>query len=179
MTIYGLDTFLSQFWNSQLFHVWFYRTSWTVYRFLRRQVRWSDIPISKNFPQFFVILTVKGFSIVNESEVDVFLEFSCFFLWSSRYWQFDLWSSAFSKLSLYIWTFSLHILLKPDLKDLEHYLASLHVKWVLLNIFGIVLFLGIGMKTDFFLVLWPLLSFPNLLTYWVQHFHSSIFYNFK
>jgi len=79
MTIYGLDTFLSQFWNSQLFHVWFYRTSWTVYRFLRRQVRWSDIPISKNFPQFVVIHTVEGLSVLNETEVDVFLECFCFF----------------------------------------------------------------------------------------------------
>ena len=52
--------------------------SWPAYRFLRRQVRWSGIPISKNFPVF-VIHTVKGFNIVNEAEVDVFLEFPCFF----------------------------------------------------------------------------------------------------
>ena len=49
-----------------------------AYRFLRRQVRWSGIPISKNFPQFVVIHTVKDFGIVNEAEVDVFLEFSAF-----------------------------------------------------------------------------------------------------
>ena len=49
------------------------------YRFLRRQVRWSGIPIFKNFPQFVVIHTVKGFGIVNKAEIDVFLEFSCFF----------------------------------------------------------------------------------------------------
>ena len=53
--------------------------SWPAYRFLRRQVRWSVIPISKNFLQFVVIHIVKGFSVVNEVEVDVFLEFSCFF----------------------------------------------------------------------------------------------------
>ena len=54
--------------------------SWLVYRFLRRQVRWSGIPISlRIFPQFVVIYIVKGLSIVNESEVDVFLEFSSFF----------------------------------------------------------------------------------------------------
>ena len=52
--------------------------SWPAYRFLRRQVRWSGVPISKYFPQFVVIHTVKGFSQVNEAEVDVFLEFSCF-----------------------------------------------------------------------------------------------------
>ena len=53
--------------------------SWPAYRFLRRQVRWSGIPISKNFPQFVVIDTVKGFDLVNKAEVDVFLELSCFF----------------------------------------------------------------------------------------------------
>ena len=53
--------------------------SWPAYRFLRRQVRWSEFPISKNFPQFFVIRIVKGFSIVNKAEVDVFLKFLCFF----------------------------------------------------------------------------------------------------
>ena len=53
--------------------------SWPAHRFLRRQVRWSGIPISKNFPQFVVIHRVKGFSAVNEAEVDVFQEFSFFF----------------------------------------------------------------------------------------------------
>ena len=53
--------------------------SWPAYRFLRRQVRWSGIPISKNFPQFVMIHAVKGFSVVNEPEVGVFLEFSCLF----------------------------------------------------------------------------------------------------
>ena len=53
---------------------------WAAYKFLRRQVRWSGIPISKNFSQFIVIHTVKGFSIISEVEVDVFLEFSCFCL---------------------------------------------------------------------------------------------------
>ena len=55
--------------------------SWPAYRFLKKKVRWSGIPISlsKNFPQFVVIHTVKGFGIVNEAEVDVFLKLSCFF----------------------------------------------------------------------------------------------------
>ena len=52
--------------------------SWLAYRFLRRQVRWSGIPISLRIFQFVVIHTVRGFDIVNEAEVDVFLEFSCF-----------------------------------------------------------------------------------------------------
>ena len=53
--------------------------SWPAYRFLRRQVRWSGILISRNFPLFVVIHTIKGFSIVSEAEVGVFLEFPCFF----------------------------------------------------------------------------------------------------
>ena len=76
----------------------------------------------KNFPQFVVIYPVKGFSLVNEAEVDVFLEFSCF-LWFDRCWQFDLCSSAFCKSRLNIWNFSVHILLKPGLEKFEHYLA--------------------------------------------------------
>ena len=55
------------------------------------QVRWSGIPISLRIFQFVVIHTVKGFSVVNKEETDVFLEFSCFFLWSNGCWQFDLW----------------------------------------------------------------------------------------
>ena len=50
-----------------------------AYRFLKRKIRWSGIPISQNFPQFAVIHTVKGFGIVNKAEIDVFLELSCFF----------------------------------------------------------------------------------------------------
>ena len=73
----------------------------------------------KNFPQFIVIHTVKVFSIVNEAEVDVFLEFFCFFYDVYRCWPFDLWSSAFSKSSLYTWKFSVHVLLRPRLKVLS------------------------------------------------------------
>ena len=76
----------------------------------------------KNFPQFVVIHTVKGFSIVNQVEVEVFLELSCFFYDSMDVGNLISGSSAFSKSSLYIWKFSVHILLKPSLKDFEHYL---------------------------------------------------------
>ena len=78
----------------------------------------------KNFPQFVVIHTVKGFSVVNEAEVDVFLEFSCFFYDPRDVGSLISGSSAFSKSSLYIWKFSVHILLEPSLKDFEHYFAS-------------------------------------------------------
>ena len=54
--------------------------SWPAYRFLKRKVKWSDIPASKNFPRFVVIHTVKGFGIVNKIEIDVFLELCCFFV---------------------------------------------------------------------------------------------------
>ena len=70
----------------------------------------------KNFTQFVVIHTVKGFSIVNE-EVDVFLEFLCFFYYPSDVGNLISGSSVFSKSSLYIWKFLVHILLKPCLKD--------------------------------------------------------------
>ena len=79
----------------------------------------------KNFPQFLMIRTVKGFSVVNEAEVDVILEFSCFFCGSTDVGNLISGSSVFSKSGLYIWRFLVHILLKPSLKDFEHYLASM------------------------------------------------------
>ena len=75
----------------------------------------------KNFPQFVVTDTVKGFSIVNEAEVDVFLEPSCFFYGVGN---LISGSSALSKSSLNIWKFSLHILLKPHLENFEHILLA-------------------------------------------------------
>ena len=75
--------------------------------------------------QFVVIYTVKSFSIVNETEVDVFLELSCFFHDPTNVSSLISGSSAFSKPSLYIWKFSVHILLKPSLKDFEHNLAGM------------------------------------------------------
>ena len=92
--------------------------------FLRRQVRWSGTPISKNFPQFGVIHTVKGPRITNETEVDVFLEFSCFFDDAVDVGNLISGSSDFSKSSLNIWNFMVHILLKPGLENFEHYFTS-------------------------------------------------------
>jgi len=77
-------------------------------------VAWySHLP--KNFPQFFVIHTIRGFSVVNEAEVDIFLEFSCFLNDPADVGNLISGSSAFSKTSLNIWKFSVHILLKPSL----------------------------------------------------------------
>ena len=78
----------------------------------------------KNFPQFIVIHTVKGFGTVNKAEIDVFLEFSCFFDDPEDVGNLISGFSAFSKPSLNIWQFSVHVLLKPGLKNVEHYFAS-------------------------------------------------------
>ena len=88
------------------------------------QVVWYSHPF-KNFLQFIVIHTVKSISIVNAAEIDVFLEFSCFFCDPTDIGNLISGSSTFSKSSLYIWKFSIHILLKPSLKDFEHVLASM------------------------------------------------------
>ena len=79
----------------------------------------------KNFSQFVMIHTVKGFSIVNEINVDVFLELSCFFDDPVDVSNLISGSSAFSKSTLNIWRFSVHMLLKPSLENFEYYFASL------------------------------------------------------
>ena len=78
----------------------------------------------KNFPQFVVLHTVKGFGIVNKAEVDVFLELSCFFDDPTDVGTLISGSSAFSKSSLNIWKFTVHVLLKAGLENFEHYFAS-------------------------------------------------------
>ena len=78
-------------------------------------MRWSSILISQNFPEFVVVHTVKGFGIVNKA--DVFLQLSCFFYDPTDIGSLISGGSAFSKSSLYIWKFSVHVLLKPSLKD--------------------------------------------------------------
>ena len=79
----------------------------------------------KNCPLFIVIHRVKGFSVVNEAEVDVVLEPPCFLFDSTNVDSLISGSSDFSESRLYIWKFSVHILLKPSLKDFEHYLAGM------------------------------------------------------
>ena len=79
----------------------------------------------KNFPQFVVIHTVKGFGIINKAEVDIFLELSCFFCDPADVSSLISGSSAFSKSSLYIWKFIVHVLLKASLEDFEHYFANM------------------------------------------------------
>ena len=144
------------------------------------QVAWYS-HLSQNFPQFVVIHTVKGFGIVNKAEIDVFLELSCFFDDPMDVGNLISGFSAFSKTSLNIWKFSVHVLLKPDLENFEHYFTSV---WNECSCVVVWAFFGIAFLWDCngnwpFPVLWPLLSFPNLLAYCVQHFHSIIFQDLK
>ena len=134
------------------------------------QVIWYSY-LLKNFPQFAVIHTVKGFGIISKAEIDVFLVSSCFFDDPVDVGNLFSGSSAFSKSSMNILKFTVHILLKPDLGNLEYYFANMwdeHNCAVVWTFFGIALLWNWN-ENWHFPVLWPLLSFPNLLTYWVQH----------
>ena len=112
---------------------------------------WSIILVTLSiFPQFVVIHKIKGFSVVNEAEVYVFLELSCFFYNPTDVGNLICDSSAFSKPSLYIWKFSVHVLLKPGLKNLSITLLaremSAIVQW---SEHSLALpFFGIERKTD-------------------------------
>ena len=149
--------------------------SWPAYRFLKRQIRWSGILISWRIFQFVVIHTVKGF--VNEAEIDMFLELSHFFNDAVDVGNLISGSSAFLKSCLNIWKFTVHIPLKHGLENFEHYFSGVWDEWfcAVVWIFFSVAFLWDSNENWHFPVLWPLLSFPNLLAYWVQHFHSIIF----
>ena len=114
-------------------------------------VWWSGIPISWRIFQFVVIHRVTGFGIVNEAEVDVLLEFSCFFYDPVNADNLIYGSSSFSKSSLNIWKLRVHILLKPGLENFEHYFASVWnecncaVVWAFLAL----PFFGIFIQTNF------------------------------
>ena len=141
--------------------------SWPAYRFLRRQVWWSGILISLRIFQFVVIHIVKGFGIVNEEEIDVFLEISCFFYDATDVGNWISGSSAFSKWNK--WKFSVHVLLKPSWENFEHYFASM---WDECNCAVVWTFFDIAFLRDWnenwpFLFLWPLPNFSNLLAYWM------------
>ena len=144
------------------------------------QVIWYS-HLFKNFAQFVLIHTIKGFGLVNKAEVDVFLELSCFFHEPTDVGNLSSGSSAFSESSLNIWDFSVHALLKCCLENFEHYFPNVWGECICAVVWA---FFGISFLWDWnenwpFPVLWPLLSFSNLLAYWVQHFNSIIFYNLK
>ena len=167
MTICSLDVLFSQFGTSPLFHVHFccFLTYIQVSQETGKVVWYSHL--FKNFPQFVVIHTVKGFSLVNKTEVYVFLELSWFFCDPMDVGNLISGSSAFSISSLNIWRFSVHELMKPSLENFEHYFASM---WDECNCAVVWTFFGIAFLWDWnenwsFPVLWPLLSFPNLMAY--------------
>ena len=144
------------------------------------QVGWYT-HLFQNFPQFIVIHTVKVFGIVNEAEIDVFLELSCFFHDPADVGNLISGSSAFSKTSLNIREFMVHVLLKSGLENFEHDFTSM---WDECNCAVVWAFFSSAFLWDWienwpFPVLWLLLIFPNLLAYWVQHFHSIIFQDLK
>ena len=124
--------------------------------FFRSQVRWSGIPISLRILHTLLWSTQsKACSVVNELEVDFFWgggRFPCFFYDPKDVCNLISGSSAFSKFSLYVWNFSIHVLLKPSLEDFEHYLASIwneHNCTVVWAFFGLPFF-ETGVKTDLF-----------------------------
>jgi len=130
VTIYNLNVLLSQFepihCSISSSNCCFLTNTWISQK-AGQVVQYSHL--FKNFPQFVVIHTVWGFGIVNKAKVDVFLELSSFFYDPVGVGNLISGSSAFSKSRLYIWKFSVHLLLKPTLKDFEHYLASMRNEW--------------------------------------------------
>ena len=140
------------------------------------QVVWYS-HLLNNFPQFVVIHTFKGFSIVNKAQVDVFLELSYFFydpvmstIWSLVPLPFlnPVWTFGSSRFT-YSWNLAWRILS-----------LTFATLWDECNYVVVWTIFGIALPWDWnenwpFPVLWPLLSFPNLLAYWMQHFHSIIF----
>ena len=143
------------------------------------QVVWYS-HLFQNFLQFIVIHTVKGFDTVTKAEIDVFLELSCFFDDPEDVGNLISYFSAFSK-TMNNWEFMAHALLKSGLENFEHYFT---IMWDECNCVVVWTFFGIAILWDWnenwpFPVLWPLLSFPNMLAYWVQHFHSIIFQDLK
>ena len=145
------------------------------------QVIWYS-HLFQNFPQLIVIHTVKGFGIVSNSEIDVFFSNSLAFLMIQR--MLAIWSLVPLPFLNPAWTSSsswFTYLLKPGLKNFELYFASM---WDECNCVVVWTFFGIAFLWDWnenwpIPLLWPLLSFPNLLAYWVQHFHSIIFQDLK
>ena len=142
--------------------------SWPEYKFLLYSKSGGLV-----FPSLSEFSTVycdphKGFGIVNKAEIDVFLEIYCFFNDPADVSNLISGSSAFSKTSLNISKFMVQVLLKPGLENFEHYFTSV---WDECNCVGVWAFFGIAFLWDWsenwpFPVLWSLLSFPNLLTYW-------------
>ena len=144
---------------------------------------WSSFLVFPSLSEFSIVCCEphKCFGTVNKAKVDVFLELSWFFDDSTDFGSLISGFSTFSKSSLNIWKFTVHILLKPGLENFEHYFTNIWDEWnceIVWALFGIA-FLWDWKENWTFPVLWALLSFPNLLAYWVRHFHSIIFQDLK
>ena len=175
MTIYSLDVLLFLFGTSLLIHVLFQLLLLDLHTdFSGCRSGGLVFPSLSEFSTVYCDPTVKGFDIVNKAEIDVFLELSCFFHDPTDVGSLISGSSALSKTNLNIWKFTVHILLKPGLENFEHYFTSMWnecncaVVWA----FFCTAFLWSWNENWHFPVVWPLLSFPNLLIYWVLHFQS-------
>ena len=145
------------------------------------KVVWYFLPF-KNFLQFILIHTVNGFGVADKGKIDIFfffcVQFS--FLFSMMQWKLISGSSVFSKFSLNFWKFSVHVLLEPRLGEFWALLCQC-VKWLQFCGFEHFChcFIWNGNENSPCPVLWLMLGFPNLLAYWVQHFHSIIFLDLK
>ena len=127
----------------------------------------------KNFPQFVVIHTVKGFSIVNEAELVGFLEFFSFSMTQRSLANLISSASSFSKFNLYVWKFSVHILLKHSLKDFEHYLGSM---WNECNWHGYVLFFKKINHSNWYVVIFiVVLIWISLMINDIEHLALCLF----
>ena len=153
--------------------------SWPAYTFLRRQYMSSGIPISLRIFNS-LLWSTQRLLCSQWRKVDVFREFPCFFYDPVDIGKSIYDSSVFSKFSLYIWKFLVHLLWKPILKEFEHYLAKM---WNECNCVAVWTVFGIALWDSNenwpLLVLWPPLSCPNLLAYWVQRLNYMIFKYFS
>ena len=155
--------------------------SWPAYRFLRRQVKGLVAPSLEEFSTVCYDPHSQRLWHNQWNRSTCFPEFFCFFYDPADVGNLISGSSNFSKASLSIWKFSVHTLLKPHLENFEHYFATM---WNDCNCVVPWAFFGTAFIWDWndnwpFPVLWLLMSFSNLLAYWVQHFHSIIFYDLK
>ena len=159
MTIYSLDVLLSGFGTNLLFHVlfWSFLACIQISQEAGQVVLYSHL--FQNFPQFMVILIVKGFGIIIKAEIDVILELSCIFNDPTDVGNLISGPPAFSKSSLSIWKFMVHVHMTP-MENFEHYFASM---WDECNYVVVWAFFDIALLWDWnedwpFPVLWPLLG---------------------
>ena len=153
MIIYSLDVLFFPIWNQSIVpYLVLTVASWPAYRFLRRRVRWFGVPISLRIFHSLLESIQSKVNIVSEAEVDVSLEFSCFFCDPMDVGDLISGSSDFSKSNLNIKKLSVHVLLKPNLENFENYFASMWEEWncAIAGAFFGIAFLWDGMKTDLF-----------------------------